>query len=500
MKKFDVCIIGGGPSGYAAAMRAVDLGKDVCLIEKDKLGGAGLYNGALSSKAMWELSKDVATTRKKILSFSGGSFTFDYKEIRNELNTAVSERSFQLRNHIKVLSNGLYRHNFEYIKGSAYLISKNEIEITDPHGDKDTLWADNVIVATGSRPKKLPNIKIDESYIVTSDSIQNFDKLPKSMVVLGAGVIGCEYATIFANFGRTQVNIIDKADHILPFEDYDIVEVIEKTLEQSGVQIHRNSKLERMEVVDGMVEYELAYKEGSNKIFRVEKALVSVGRVPNVEGMGLEDLGVQFTERGQIINYDTQTTIPNIYAVGDVTADIALVNVGELEGRHAIEKMFHETEGEISYDNISSIMFLNPLVAGVGMNEQQAQAKGISYRMAKIDFSVIPRAIAMRSTQGFFKVLVTNDEEMKVLGMRALGVQASSAIQGVALLINLGLSIEKLAELIHPHPSLSEGIQECARMLTGKPLLKPSVFSDIIQCKSYDGEQYQIICNVKGIC
>lgn len=490
MGKYDVCIIGGGPSGYAAAMRAIDLGKKICLIEKTKLGGAGLYNGALSSKALWELSKDVATTRKKSLSFSGNTFTFDFKEVVNELNAAVAERKFQLEKHVELLSSASYGNQFDHLKGTGKLISKNEIELTDDKGNKSVIEAENIIIATGSRPRHLPNIPIDGEIIVTSDTIHDFEKLPKSMVVLGAGVIGCEYATIYSNFGKTDVNIIDKADRILPFEDADVVNVIENNLEKNGVHIHRNSRLERMEVVDGVVEYELSYKEGSNKLFRVEKALVSVGRVPNTENLGLEDVGVKLNERGMIEDHDTQTSVPNIYAVGDVTADIALVNVGELEGRHAIEKIYGLVNKEISYDNISTIMFLNPLVAAVGMNEQQCQQKGIQYKVASIDFSCIPRAIAMRSKQGFFKLLVTNDDDMKILGMRALGVQASSAIQAVALMINLGIGIEELAELIHPHPSLIEGIQECARMLTGKPLFKPSIFSDIIKCQYYDGEKY----------
>lgn len=500
MDKFDVCIIGGGPSGYAAAMRAIDFGKKICLIEKNKLGGAGLYDGALSSKTFWELSKDVATTRKKSMSFSGSQFTFDYKEIRNEHNSAVRERAFQLEKHVEKLQEEAYANVFQHKEGAGKLISKNEIEITDKAGNKEVIEAEYIVIATGSRPRELPHIPIDGDIIVTSDHISKFEKLPKSMVVLGAGVIGCEYATIFSNYGRTQVNIIDKQPRILPFEDEDLTSIVENELERNGVNIHRNSKLERMEIIEGMVEYELSYPDGTFELFRTEKALISVGRVPNTEGLGLEDLGIEFTERGTIKDTDTQTSIPNIFAVGDVTADIALVNVGELEGRHAIEKMFAKSTKPISYDNISTIMFLNPLVAGVGMNEQQAQKNGINYKVACVNFSAIPRAIAMRNKVGFFKILVTDDQDMKVLGMRALGVQASSAIQAVALLIHMEKGIDELAELIHPHPSLIEGIQECARMLTGKPIFKPSVFKDILRCKCWENGHYSDIydfCELK---
>ncbi|HEY8401630.1 MAG TPA: pyridine nucleotide-disulfide oxidoreductase, partial [Cytophagaceae bacterium] len=202
-----------------------------------------------------------------------------------------------------------------------------------------------------------------------------------------------------------------------------------------------------------------------------------------------------FTASGVIENFDSQTSVPNIYVVGDLTADIALVNVAELEGRHAIEKMFGVTTKPLSYKNISTIMFLNPEMAGVGMNEQEARKRGLCYKVVSMDYSLIPRAIAMRDTNGFFKIIVTNDDEMKILGMRAVGEHASSAIQAVALLISMDKGIEELSELIHPHPSIIEGIQECVRMLNGKPILKPEIFKDTLKCKAFNekGEYYDLI-------
>ncbi|MCP4520179.1 MAG: NAD(P)/FAD-dependent oxidoreductase [Cytophagales bacterium] len=499
MERYDVCIIGAGPSGYAAAMRALDFGKKVLLIEKEKVGGAGLYNGALSSKTLWELSKDVSHARQRIKKYSSNSsFDLDYQNIKKELASAVSERKYQLESHLEGLKEGGYGDLFFFKKGTAKLVTKHQIEITNSDGT-EVIESENIIIATGSTPRKIPSIPIDEKVIVTSDSVHHFDELPKSMVILGAGVIGCEYATIFSNFGQTKVHIIDKSNHILPFEDEDVSHVIEKNFEEeNGILIHRNSRLERMEIKDGQVEYELSYQDGSTEIFHVEKALIAIGRVPNTRGLGLEEVGCEFNERGILVADDTQTTVDNIYAIGDVTADIALVNVGELEGRHAIKKMFGMATERLSYDNISSIMFLKPLVASVGMNEKQCREKGICYRVVSIDYAAIPRAIAMRNPPGFFKIIVTNDDEMKVLGMRALGVHASSAIQAVALLISTGQGIEELSELIHPHPSLIEGIQECVRMLLGKSIFKPHVFKKVMKYKGYmnDGEYldlYQVV-------
>ena len=248
-----------------------------------------------------------------------------------------------------------------------------------------------------------------------------------------------------------------------------------------------------MEIKNGEVEYELQYKDGHKEIHHVEKALISVGRIPNTSGLGLESAGVQLDPNGFVIEKDTRTAVPNIYAVGDITRHIALVNVGELEGRLAVEKMFEEPDKKLTYQNLSAIMFLNPEVASVGLNEQQAKEKGIDFRVVKIDYSCIARAIAMRKTQGFFKIIVTDDEEMKVLGMRAVGEHASSAVQAVALLISMDKGIGVLADLIHPHPSIIEGVQECVRMLMGKSIFKSSVFKDKLKCYRYvKGEVIQM--------
>ena len=485
MEKYDVCIIGAGPAGYAAAMRGLDLGLKVLLVEKSKIGGAGLYNGALSSKTLWELSKDVHMARKRVQKYSVcKDFLVDFDKIKLELKAATEERKYQLESHLEKLKvEGFGNLLFTKI-GSAEFLNKNEIQITQ--GDtKEVIWADNTIIATGSRPRKLPNIPIDERIICTSDSIHNWEELPRSMVVLGAGVIGCEYATIYSNFGRTKVYIIDKAPRILTHEDDDVVDMVDAHFENNGIHIHRNSTLQRMEIVNGKVEYDLSYSDGRTETFVVDKALVSVGRVSNTEGLGLDKAGVTLNSRNAVDDDDTQTNIPNIYAIGDITADISLVNVGELEGRHAIERIAKLNPKPLVYDNVSYIMFLKPEVAGVGLNEKQCREKGISYQVVSMDYSRIPRAIAMRNPSGFFKILVTNDKEMKVLGMRAVGPHASSAIQAVGLMISQNMSIATLADLIHPHPSLIEGIQECCRILLGTSIFKPQALESGVTYTGY---------------
>lgn len=491
MEKFDLVVIGAGPSGYAAAMRALDFKKKTLLIEKDLVGGAGVTNGALSSKTWWELSRGVAAFRRNLRKFNIEVPDVSYKEIQQEVRNAIEERKGMLEDHMLQMQDSRHAHLLTFKKGAARLTSQNEIEITSA-GGKENIWADNIILATGSRPRYLPELPIDEKIIMTSDGIESMEDFPESMVIVGAGVIGCEYATIFSGFGKTKVNLIDKGDRILPFEDEDVVKVIERNMENNGILIHRNSKLIRMELLNGRVEYELEYTDGTKAKFNVEKALVAVGRTPNYENLWDDKVPIDITKRG-IKDNDTQTNIGNIYAVGDITADISLVNVGELEGRYAVEKIFGNPRRKLVYENISTIMFLHPEVAGVGLNEVSAREKGIDYKVVTLDYSCIPRAIAKRNTQGFIKLLVTNDEQMKILGLKIIGNHASSAMQAVALLISMDKGIEELAECVHPHPSITEGIQECVRMLLGKSLFKPYALKGKLSCRTSTSGLYEDI-------
>jgi dihydrolipoamide dehydrogenase len=491
MEKYDLVVIGAGPSGYAAAMRALDFKKRTLLIEKNLVGGAGVTNGALSSKTWWELSREVSIFRKNLQRFNIEVPGFNYKEIQEEVRRAVEERKTILQDHMRQMQDSRHKHLLSFKKGDARLINQHEIEITNG-AKKEKVSADYIILATGSRPRYLPELPIDEKIVMTSDGIENMGDFPESMVIVGAGVIGCEYATIFSGFGKTKVHLIDKGDRILPFEDEDIVRVIERNMENNGVLIHRNSRLIRMDIKNGRVEYELEYNDGGKEVFNVEKALVAVGRIPNYEELWEDKVGINISKRG-IEDNDTQTNVGNIYAVGDITSDISLVNVGELEGRYAVEKIFGNPSRKLVYENISTIMFLNPEVAGVGLNEVSAREKGIDYKVVTLDYSVIPRAIAMRNTQGFIKLLVSNDAQMKILGLKIIGNQSSSAMQAVALLISMDKGIEELAECVHPHPSITEGIQECVRMLLGKSMFKPDALKGKLSCRTSTSGVYEDI-------
>lgn len=474
MERFDLCVLGGGPAGYAAAMRGLDFGKKVLLVEKSAVGGAGIYNGALTSKTMWEVSRESLTVLKRNRKYGLPTHDLSYLEVVNEVKESVYERKSHLEHHLFWLkSHPSSQHLLRFEYGIGRLVNPNRVSVSHKDGSVSSFAADNIVLATGSRPRYLSHIPIDENIVCTSDGVLNWTEFPESLVILGAGVIGCEFATIFSNFGKTKVSLISKDSRILPFEDPEISSAIEENFALNNVHIHKNAELRSMRIENGKVKYELCFNGDYCEWYETEKALISIGRVPNLEELGVNEIGLNLNKRGFIDDNDTQTNIPNIYAVGDLTADISLVNVGELEGRHAVERIFGNPKEPLRYDNISTIMFLNPETASVGMNESQAQNAGLNYRVVTLSYANIARAVAMRNTGGFFKILVSDDDEMRVLGMRALGEHASSAIQAVSLLMSLDKGIEHLAEMIHPHPAIVEGIQEAMRVLLSKPIFRP---------------------------
>jgi dihydrolipoamide dehydrogenase len=474
---WDLCVIGAGPAGYAAAMRAHDLGKRVIVVERDRVGGAGIHAGALSSKTMWHLSNDYAIAKLTDRGYRApGGLDLGYSMMIAQVHSAVAERRALLDRQLEALAKpGPDGRVVSLVRGKARFTSPHTLEVVRLDGTFERIEADHFLIATGSRPRVPPGIEVCGNVVVTSDHIEAWSDFPESMVIVGAGVIGCEYATMFANFGKTRIFMIDRQPRILPFEDEDVAEEVAASFEALGVKIHRSSKLESLRVVDGKVEYVITGADGKAEKLRVERALLSVGRVPNTDDLDLDAAGVRVEKSGNITVTGTRSSVPHIHAAGDVTMDVSLVNVAELEGRYAVEDMFGLRPRPIQYEALSAIMFLRPEVASVGLNETQARQKKIPYRVGVVDNTLINRNIAMRSTKGFVKLLAERDSE-KIIGLRVVGPQASSTIQGIAFLIHMGATLADIDQCVHPHPAIPEGVQECARMLLGRSVLKADVF------------------------
>jgi dihydrolipoamide dehydrogenase len=480
---FDVCVIGAGPAGFAAAMRLWDFGKRVCLVERGRLGGTGVHNGALSSKTLWELSCDYRCARRRDRGYVASDLQVHFDAVMQVVEEATGTKVEQMQRQLRALAPRTAEPprpgegSITLVEGTARFVDPHTVEVAGVGtGESRRIHADAFIVATGSHPRSLPDIEVDGQRIITSDHIGRLPRFPRSLVVLGAGVVGCEFATIFANFGQTKVYVIDRAERILPFEDPDVARVCSTNLEAKGVTIHHRAKLVSMRAVGDEVEYTIEHHTGGRETIRVETALISIGRVPSTRGLGLEEIGVELDPGGHVVAADTRTSVPHVYAVGDVTLDVALVNVGEIEGRHAAELIAGHTDRPLHHDNLSTIMFLDPEVAAIGLNEQQAQERRIPYRVAVYDYSLVNRPIAMRATDGFVKLLTTDDDELRILGMRALGAHSSTMLEAISLMIQHSRSARDLAELLHPHPAVTEGLQDCVRMLMGSSIYKPHVF------------------------
>jgi dihydrolipoamide dehydrogenase len=469
-----VVILGAGPAGYAAAMRCHDLGLPVVLVESSDVGGAGLARGALSSKTWWHLANDYARACRTDRGFRITVEHPSFAAVAAEVEAAVAERRALLDHQLAAL--GASDPSFRVLRGRGRLIGVRRVSVADGGGGEQILEARAVILATGSTPRHPDAYAIDGDRIATSDAIESWPDFPDRLLVIGAGVVGCEFATIFARFGRTRVELVDRQPRILPFEDEDVSAHAKRAFEDLGVVVHAGARVESLRVEGAEVVCALRVGDDLRTI-RADRCLVAAGRVPRTHMLGLTEVGISPEPSGALAVEGTRVRGTDwLYAVGDLTADIALVNVAELEGRHAAESIAGLAPAPIPFGSISAIYFLHPEIASVGLGERAAVEQRIPVRVAVLANRLVQRNVAMRSTGGFLKLLASH--EGRLLGLRAVGPQASSAAQGVALLIDRGGTVADLARCIHPHPAVPEGLQECARLLLGESILKPHVFGE----------------------
>ncbi|CCD20262.1 putative Pyridine nucleotide disulfide oxidoreductase [Trypanosoma vivax] len=480
-KRVDVCVIGGGPAGIASVLRAVDYKKRACIIEASRIGGADLWNGALQSKTLWEMAKFVrlmnGQTANRFMKCRQPLPQIQFSSVQKAITSAAEFRHKQIVHQLESV-------NIDIIRGFGAFTSPNSVEVQLTNGGVETVEADYFVIACGAQPRKHASVVADGKVVFTSDDIM-CQPFPRSVVVIGAGVIGCEFASIFANFGQTEVSVIEKTHRILPMEDDDVASFVQQLLEAKKVNIHHHSALESNRVENGKFYYTLRnLRDNSLSTHVVDSALVSIGRDPNISRLGLDKIGVEL-KHGKVPRDEFYRVVPHkhIYACGDVSTKVALVNVAELEGRSCIEHMYRPCpQGEIvqCLDNLSTIMFLDQEVAAVGLNEQQCQKQNIAYKMGKYGYKFVNRAVAMGNTKGFVKLIVTNDLKMQVLGVRAIGPHASSIIELASLAIHNRESIFNLSNLHTAYPAITQGFQECVNMLLGKSTLKPNVFPELI--------------------
>ncbi len=484
---FDVCVIGSGPAGFAAAMRSYDFGNHVCIIEGEHVGGASIYSGVLTSKTLWELSSNYSVAKRTDRGYRASGLSIDYDKVRDTVCEAAKERQYQLLSQIETFSKKEdSTKSITLIRGWAKFETDKTVLVTEKDGQVLQIEAKNFVIATGSHPRKHPLLEVDGERIITSDHVLKLKKFPKRILIIGAGIVGCEFATIFANFGETQVDLLDTQDRVIPFEDDDVSDYASDRLSDIGVNIHHQATLREVRKEKNHIDIVLDYKDGHTEVIAVDVILISIGRVPTIKKLGLENIGIKLTDRG-LLNVDENCkVIDNIYAAGDISGGVALVNIAEMEGRFAAKAIEEKITFPLRYRNISTIMFFNPEITSVGLNEKECQAQKIPYKVVFYKHSLVARAIAMRETNGFFKLIVTDEENPKILGMRAAGLQAAASIMYVTTVMDHHKQhIKDIMKTIHPHPSMTEGIVECLRVLVGKSIFKPEAFPNHISFKTW---------------
>ncbi|HHT99848.1 MAG TPA: NAD(P)/FAD-dependent oxidoreductase [Bacteroidales bacterium] len=495
MDHYDLLIIGSGPAGFSAAVRAVDFGMSVCLIEGDHLGGAGIMNGALTSKTMYELSQDYSIAARVDRGYRASALSVDYNQVLKTVITTGKEKQYQMLSQIETFAHSEKSlGKIRLLRGYASFEDPHTLYVEAKTGEKLRLSGKHILIATGSRPREYPGLEVDGEHIIDSNGIVSLKRFPERIMIIGSGIIGCEFSFIFSNFKQTEVHLIDRANRVLPYEDDDVGAYVARNLANNGVIIHHTAQLrEIIRHPGGFMQAILDYDDGHSKVVEIDVALIAIGRVPNIESLKLENAGIKASDKNTLtINDCCQVLIDgipsHIYAAGDVTGHSQLYSVAELQGRKAVENMAGTETSPLDYSHMSTLMFFKPELAAVGANEKKLQKEGIPYISAYYSNKLVNRNIAMRSTTGFIKILVSNDSEHRILGVRASGPQASAYIVSVAHLINRGDSLREVLQIFYPHPSVAEGIQECLRAIVGRSIYKPIAFPDDIIIREWTPE------------
>lgn len=457
MVDYDLIVIGAGPGGYVAAIRAVQLGKKTAIIEKDALGGTCLNRGCIPTKAL-AASCDALRTVKSAGRFGVdvGEYHLDFEKVMEHKNQTVG----MLRRGIEAL---FKKNKVHVYKGTATFLDENTIQV-DADGALQTLTSHYFLIATGSQARVLPSMNHDGVRVVTSDEMLELKDVPKRLLIVGSGVVGCEFASIFSEFG-SEVTLVEVLGDILPGEDEDIRQELLRYFKRSRIRVKTSVRIETIERTDDGIVARL--EDGS--ILDADMALLSLGREPYSDGLGVERLGIT-TEKGAIrVNDYLQTSLENIYAVGDVTGKVMLAHVASKQAVQAVNNMFAE-RAPMNYDVIPSCIFTYPEIATVGMNEKQATTGGINPKVGVFHFRANGKALGMNEPNGFVKVVA--DENDVIIGAQIIGPHASDLIHELALAVRMKLTISDVTSTIHAHPTLSEVVVEAVEDINGMALHK----------------------------
>ena len=469
--KFDIVVIGAGPGGYVAAIRASQLGFNTAVIEKAELGGVCLNWGCIPTKALlksaqvYNYTKHLADYGVELRNADGSPVEADAVVSYADIKKVVERErgvSAQMSKGIEFL---FKKNKITVLKGTAKILSGSQVEVTPEAEAAYTVEADHIIVATGSRPNSLPFAPIDGEKIISYRQALVPETLPKSMAIIGSGAIGSEFTYFYRSMG-VDVTLIEFMDQIVPLEDKDVADQLSRSFRKMGIKVMVSSGVKAIDTTGEGCKLSIETKKGMVEL-EVDRVPSAVGVIPNTNGIGLEELGVEMN-RGKIVVDDFfRTNVPGIYAIGDVIATPALAHVASAEGIACVEKIAGMDVQPVDYSNIPGATYTSPEIASVGLTEKKVKEMGIEYKVGKFPFTASGKATTAGEKDGFVKLIIDANTD-KILGAHLIGANVTEMLSGIVLARNVGATAKDIIKTIHPHPTMSEAIMEAAAAAHGE--------------------------------
>ena len=462
-ENFDVIVIGAGPAGYVAAIRAAQLNQKVAIVDKQWLGGVCLNVGCIPSKSLLKNAEVAHTLRER-----GKDFGFSFDNLKLDYGAAVKRSRQNSDRLVKGIGFLMKKNNITVFMGTANLTKATGVIVTDKDEKQTELSARNIIVATGASAAVPPVWKVDGEKILTYQEAILQEKLPKSVVIIGSGAIGVEFATVWSSYG-VDVTIVEMLPRIVPLEDEEISKELEKEFKKRKIKTLTGHKVESVEAVGTGVQVKVS-AEGKETILEAEQTLVAIGFRPNSKGLGLEEAGVKISECGFIeINEKMQTNVPGIWAIGDVTGKLMLAHVGSAMGIICAEHIAGHETVTIDYEMVPRATYCHPQIASFGLTEAQAKERGNAVKVGRFPFQANGKALGMGDYGGFVKIVV-DEKYGELLGASMIGPEVTELLPELTLARMMELTPHEIARNIHAHPTLSEAIMEAAHAASGQAI------------------------------
>ena len=451
--KYDILVIGSGPGGYVAAIRASQLGKKVAIVEKAELGGVCLNWGCIPTKALLK-SAQVYTYCKNAAHYGvaiEGEVKPDWEKVVARSRTVAETMS-------KGVAFLMKKNNIDILAGFGRLAGEGKVDV-----DGTIYETDAVILATGARPRQMPFMQVDGEHVISSKETLTLPTLPQSMIVVGSGAIGSEFACLYASMG-VKVTVIEYMPQMMPLEDEEVAKAMERSFRKMRATVMTSTTVKNVAVVDGQCHVDIEGKKGAETL-TADVVLSAVGVKSNIENIGLEEMGISVERDKIVVDEHYQTSAAGVYAIGDIIATPALAHVASAEAIHCVEHICGLTPDAVDYSTIPSCVFTSPEVASVGMTEQQAREKGIEYKVGRFPFTASGKATAAGDRDGFVKLIF--DESEKLIGAHMVGATVTEMLGEPTLAKRLGATAHAIAKTIHSHPTMHEGLMEAAEAAMG---------------------------------